>query len=198
MKTTSKKKPASVKRATKKQKAKPPTASATRDVKAKKGSGKKSGVRKKRLSLKLILVPYDFSGEADKALRYAVPFAEQFGARILMLHVVEPVAYPDFAYVPVVMENETLVEEGRKKLKQISRDTSNRRPLKVDAMVRTGKPFQEITDVAREKEVDLIIVATHGYTGLSHVLLGSTAESVVRHAPCPVLVVRQNEHEFIK
>ena len=197
MKTTSTRKSAS--------KTKKSASTAPRARKEKPTRTKSSAVRKakpvgrgKRLKLKLILVPYDFSSEADKALRYAVPFAEQFGAAILLIHVVEPVAYPDFAYVPVVMENETLMAEGRKKLKQISRDTAVRRALKVDAIVRTGKPFQEITDVAAEKKVDLIIVATHGYTGLSHVLLGSTAESVVRHAPCPVLVVRQHEHEFIR
>ena len=64
-------------------------------------------------------------------------------------------------------------------------------------LARVGRPFVEISELAREMEVDLIILGTHGYTGLKHVLLGSTAERVVRHAPCPVLTVRAEEHEFI-
>jgi nucleotide-binding universal stress UspA family protein len=68
----------------------------------------------------------------------------------------------------------------------------------VRPLVCTGRAPWEILRVARETEADLIIIATHGYTGLKHVLLGSTAELVVRHAPCPVLTVRQVEHDFVE
>jgi nucleotide-binding universal stress UspA family protein len=64
-------------------------------------------------------------------------------------------------------------------------------------VVRLGHPYQEITDAARELKVDLIVISTHGYTGLKHVLLGSTAERIVRHAPCPVLTVREKEQDFV-
>jgi nucleotide-binding universal stress UspA family protein len=64
-------------------------------------------------------------------------------------------------------------------------------------MVRIGSAWQEITEIARDRDIDLIIIGTHGYTGLKHLVLGSTAEKVVRHAPCPVLTVREKEHEFV-
>jgi nucleotide-binding universal stress UspA family protein len=67
----------------------------------------------------------------------------------------------------------------------------------VKVAVRTGTAFLEIAEAAKSLEADLIIIATHGYTGLKHLLLGSTAERVVRSAPCPVLVVREHEHEFV-
>jgi len=69
--------------------------------------------------------------------------------------------------------------------------------LRCESLVRVGRVVSEIVDVARQTETDLIILSTHGHTGFKHVLLGSVAENVVRHAPCPVLIVRQQEHEFI-
>jgi nucleotide-binding universal stress UspA family protein len=63
--------------------------------------------------------------------------------------------------------------------------------------VRTGKPFYEINQYAAEESIDLVIIATHGHTGVEHILFGSTAEKVVRKAPCPVLVVRSGEHDFV-
>jgi universal stress protein A len=65
-------------------------------------------------------------------------------------------------------------------------------------IVRTGKPFYEINQYAQEEDIDLIVIATHGHSGMEHILFGSTAEKVVRKAPCPVLVVRTGEHEFVK
>lgn len=70
--------------------------------------------------------------------------------------------------------------------------------VKADYVIRTGKAFYEIDRFAREASFDLIIIATHGHTGVEHILFGSTAEKVVRYAPCPVLVVRYDEHEFVK
>ena len=69
--------------------------------------------------------------------------------------------------------------------------------LLADSLVRVGHPYQEITQAAQELKADLIVIATHGYTGLKHILLGSTAERVVRHASCPVLTVREREHDFV-
>ena len=63
--------------------------------------------------------------------------------------------------------------------------------------MRTGRAASEIVEVAKERNTDLIIISTHGYTGLKHVFLGSTTENVVRYAPCPVLTVREHEHEFV-
>lgn len=152
------------------------------------------------LKLKKILVPVDFSDFSKKALHYALPFAEQFDASITLLHVVEPVIYPvDYAVVPPAMEdaNLALAREAREKLARLGQENIEANHLRAETIVVTGHPYQEITRIAKERNIDLIILATHGYTGLKHVYLGSTAERVVRHAPCPVLTVRDREREFV-
>jgi nucleotide-binding universal stress UspA family protein len=146
------------------------------------------------LNLKKILVPIDFSENSRKALTYALRFAEQFGASITLLHVVEPIIYPaDSGFVPVEMQTmaASMQTDAKTKLNAI------KPPLTGEALVRTGSPFHEIATLAKKLDIDLIIIGTHGYTGLKHLFLGSTAERVVRYAPCPVLTVRQKEHEFI-
>jgi nucleotide-binding universal stress UspA family protein len=122
--------------------------------------------------------------------------AEQFGSRIILLNVVEPIATPDFAY-PLMLEPEKTASAVRKQLEKVCRDTLLPANMVDRLLVRHGTPFTEITDAARTLKVDLIILTTHGYTGLKHVFMGSTAERVVRHAPCPVLTVREKEHEFV-
>jgi nucleotide-binding universal stress UspA family protein len=148
--------------------------------------------------LKSILVPIDFSAESEKALAYAVPFARQFGARLTVLHVVEPVAMPDFAKsFPLTIENDKVMAERKRHLERVVKDLEIKPAVMEKTLVRTGRSFNEIAEAARTLKADLIIIATHGYTGLKHALLGSTTERVVRHAPCPVLVVRSHEHEFV-
>lgn len=147
-----------------------------------------------KLGLKEILVPIDFSSTSRKALRYAIPFARQFGGRITLIHVVEPPPYdPALANIPLACDIPTASFE--KELAavgelEVGRDLLNK------AIIRTGTAFEVISEVAREMQIDLIVLTTHGYTGLKHVFVGSTAERVVRHAPCPVLVVREREREF--
>jgi nucleotide-binding universal stress UspA family protein len=151
------------------------------------------------LGIKSILVPTDFSAPSKKALDYAVPFAEQFGAKLTLLHVVEPVPTPDFANsFPLMMENDKLVAACKAQLQSLVEQEAIDSELIEKTLVRQGRSFHEITDAARTLKTDLIIISTHGYTGLKHALLGSTAERVVRHAPCPVLVVREREHEFVQ
>ena len=148
------------------------------------------------LNIGHILVPTDFSEPSHNALRYARRFAEQFGAKITLLFVNEPVMYPDFAYYPLTMENDQVMKIASAKLATIgAKEIGTEHVEKI--LVRNGNPFHEITEAARTLKVDLIIISTHGYTGLKHALLGSTAERVVRHAPCPVLTVRDKEHEFV-
>jgi nucleotide-binding universal stress UspA family protein len=149
------------------------------------------------LKIKDILVPVDFSEPSLKALKYALAFAEQFGAKLFLLHVVEPVVVPDFASVPMPMDNNRLATSAKARLEHLCKRRGLERRLVHKKLVRTGTPFREITDAARALKVDLIVIATHGYTGLAHAILGSTAERVVRHAPCPVLTVREKEHEFV-
>lgn len=150
------------------------------------------------LKLSSILVPTDFSAESKKALLYAVAFARQFRAKLTLLYVIEPVATPDFAKAfPLAMENDALMAQCKRELQTILRDNEIEDELVEKILVRNGRSYDEITDAARTLKSDLIIISTHGYTGLKHALMGSTTERVVRHAKCPVLVVRPSEHEFV-
>jgi nucleotide-binding universal stress UspA family protein len=155
-------------------------------------SRKKRKTGLSRLGIHHILVPIDFSEHSKNALQYAIPYAVQFKARLDLLYVVEPTIYPaDFSFGQVGFPN--IEEELRKRGdEELSTLVSNEIKGRVSASssVRTGKPFYEIIEYARENNVDLIIIATHGHTGVEHILFGSTVEKVVRKAPCPVLVVR--------
>ena len=149
------------------------------------------------LKIKSILVPVDFSEPSRKALKYAVSFAEQFGAKLTLLHVVEPVVLPDFVYTQFVMEPDKLMEVAKVNLELLGKEEGLGPKLIGGVLVRAGRPFEEITEAARGLKSDLIILATRGHTGLKHAWLGSTAERVIRHAPCPVLSVREHERDFL-
>jgi len=165
-----------------------------------KSAAKGPSRRQTKIELNRILVPIDFSEHSRKALQYAIPFAEQFKASIDLLYVVEPTIYPaDFSFGQVGFPNveDELRQRGAEELKSlIAKEIGKRVPAK--QVIRTGKAFYEIREYAREESVDLIIIATHGHSGVEHVLFGSTAEKVVRHAPCPVLVVRMSQKEFVE
>jgi nucleotide-binding universal stress UspA family protein len=144
------------------------------------------------LRVKSILVPLDFSPPSKMALNYAVSVARQFKAKLTLLNVVEPMGTPDFAAsFPLVMEDERLMVAAKKELERAAKAARVPHGILEKVLVRFGRSYHEITEAARTRKVDLIILSTHGYTGLKHALLGSTTERVVRHAPCPVLVVRQ-------
>lgn len=148
------------------------------------------------LKLKNILVPIDFSKASLKALAYAIPFAEQFGAQISLIHVAEPYLYPtDPDLMPLVLDRRSVTSLQAKLRKVGSRLVGH--PRLGSCIVKVGKAFHEVTETARAMDVDLIILTTHGHTGLKHIVLGSTAERVIRHAPCPVLTVREKERDFV-
>jgi nucleotide-binding universal stress UspA family protein len=152
-----------------------------------------SGVR-----IRNILVPTDFSIPARKAIDYALALAEAHDAKLTLLNVVEPIgATPDFVANPLVLESREVTERTREKLSRLVVQECIPAARVEKVVVRHGTPFHEISQAAAALKSDLIVIATHGYTGLKHVLLGSTAERVVRHAPCPVLVVREKEKEFL-
>jgi nucleotide-binding universal stress UspA family protein len=148
------------------------------------------------LRVETILVPTDFSPQSEKALRYALAFARQFNARLTLLHVLEPLAGPDFAYFPLVQARDTVARAARHRLAALAARFEAMPGVIERTLVRDGRAYLVISEVARESRASLIIIATHGYTGPARLLLGSTTERVVRHAPCPVLVVRENETEF--
>jgi nucleotide-binding universal stress UspA family protein len=148
-----------------------------------------------RMQIKSILVPIDFSAPSKQALAYAAPLARQFGAKLTLMHVVE-IATPDFAQ-SFSLANQKVMAVCKGQLEHVMKEQAIEPKLVEKTLVRQGRSFHEIANAASTLKVDLIILSTHGYTGLKHALLGSTTERVVRHAPCPVLVVRARKHDSI-
>jgi universal stress protein A len=148
------------------------------------------------LKLKRILVPIDFSELSRKAVQYARSFAKQFNSEILLLHAIELVPVPDATFL--------LQDTTQGKLQAAKRLSEWRNRLLPEVSVRAvvsdsgAGATEQILNAARQSNVDLIILGTHGRTGLAHLFIGSTAEKVVRGAPCPVLVVREREHDFVE
>jgi universal stress protein A len=147
------------------------------------------------LRVQNVLVPIDFSEPSEKALSYGMAFAKQFGAKITLLHVIEPSVYPkEFGYGSA--SDSDRVKAATDRLRTLAqRKIEPAFPVQV--LVGRGPPFEVIAAMSRDLDIDLIVIATRGYTGLKHVLIGSTAERVVRHAQCPVLVVRERERELV-
>jgi len=144
-------------------------------------------------NIKKVLVPIDFSDYSKNALKYAVNFAKSFNAEIILVYVVEPVIYPpDFSMGQIAMPsiNAEWDDRAKDELQKLAKsDIAGAGNVKT--VIKTGKPFVEIIETAKEENVDLIIIATHGHSGVEHILFGSTAEKVVRKAPCPVLTLRE-------
>ena len=145
--------------------------------------------------IKRIVVPIDYSECATKALRYAIPLARQHGATLDLIHVVSSPAYGYGEYGAIAMEPDPVPGSTKALQKLAAAEIPPDVPYNIE--VRTGAAAAEITHFAKTEAADMIVVSTHGYTGLKHVLMGSVAEHVVRYAPCPVLVVRVNEREFV-
>jgi universal stress protein A len=142
------------------------------------------------LKVKNILVPTDFSDYASSALGNALTLAKLFDARITLLYVVEPSVFTDIQGSTIATTKRETLRLAKEKLDQLKEKQGDEAKYIIDTKVVSGKPFDQITSLARGLRQDLVVIATHGRTGLKHVLLGSTAEKVVRHATCPVLVVR--------
>ncbi len=143
--------------------------------------------------IKKILVPIDFSDYSKSALRYAVDFSKKFNAKLYIIYVVEPVIYPaDFSMGQISFPSADidLNERAKVELQELAKAEIGNN-LQYEVIIKTGKPFVEINEAADELDIDLIIIATHGHTGVEHLLFGSTAEKVVRKAPCPVLSLRE-------
>jgi nucleotide-binding universal stress UspA family protein len=139
-----------------------------------------------------ILVPTDFSAHSRHALSYALDLARASDGEILLVHVVEPPIYPamfEGAALVAPAYDEQMQDRIRKHLEQFAKEHLAGAP-KVRTALRHGQPVQELCAAAKEENSDVIVLATHGHTGLTHLLLGSTAEQVVRLAPCAVLTVR--------
>lgn len=141
-----------------------------------------------------ILVPVDFSAHSELALRYATALASRVGASVDLFHVVEDSvangAWGSEFFIPDFSEfRARLVEEGQRLLERY-RTLVGDAGIPIHTAVHVGQPAQTITEYATTLGADLIVMGTHGRSGLSHLLMGSVAERVIRSAPCPVLTVR--------
>ena len=150
-----------------------------------------------RFRIKTILVPVDFSSCSREGLRYAIAFANEFGAKIILLHA----TYLGYVYscegtaiydIPG-LQKAAQAKSAERKMRELVRSV-NFGAVKFETAFTDGSPVVDICAFAKNHDVDLIITSTHGFTGFTHVLIGSVAEQVVRHAPCSVLVVPSHPH----
>lgn len=160
-------------------------------------SGKGSTETRRSVCIKKILAPLDFSKSSEKALTYACVMAARFQALLILLHVVEfSFVGSEFGAVELSQIEADMRENARKQLEALIQKVVDTE-LDTKIIIASGRPSVEIIETASDEAAELIIIATHGHSSLAHVILGSTVERVVRHAPCPVLVVRENEREFV-
>jgi nucleotide-binding universal stress UspA family protein len=151
------------------------------------------------IRIQKILVGIDFSEHAGMALKYAAEFARMFDAEVIACHVVEP---PDmisqlppggeFYFPPNLTQS-----QQQSALAQCETLLAEAGVSRGRVITPAGSPFLEIVRAAKEEDVDLIVVGTHGHGAIAHILMGSVAERVVRKASCPVLTVRSGEHDFL-
>jgi nucleotide-binding universal stress UspA family protein len=150
--------------------------------------------------IKRILFATDFSDNSRYALTFAISFAQKYDAMLYVLHVIQQPSYPLGMYAEISFDamdkfSQSISEAVQKEM-QTLKEKDLKGCSKCECLIVHGTPFLEILRTAKEKNVELIVVGTHGRTGLDHVLFGSTAEKVVRRAPCPVLSVRLPGKEF--
>jgi universal stress protein A len=138
-----------------------------------------------------LLVPLDFSGKSRQALRFAIPLAQKFAARIVFLHVIA--SGPDLASAAAVIPPER-IRQKNDALTRLDKMAAKLLPRSIRSqnLVRFGRPADAILDTASRIDADMIVMTTHGRTGLGRFFLGSTAERVMRRARCPVLSVRRH------
>jgi nucleotide-binding universal stress UspA family protein len=152
------------------------------------------------IALKTVLVATDFSETSDVALRYGKALAQAFGASLHIVHVVqEPFAQP-WAVEAYGFSLATLQEEWVREAKARMEQTltpDERTSFRAELVTLLGHPVVEILKYASERNMDLVVIGTHGRGPLGHMVMGSVAERVVRKAPCPVLTVHHPEREFV-
>ena len=150
------------------------------------------------MQIKTILFPTDFSHGARAAMDYAIAMARDYKAKLVLLYVIQDISIAEW-YIPSSISAADLVEDMQKsadrEMEKWGAEAAAKAPA-VEQLVVRGVPFVEIIRMAKEKQADLIVIGTHGRTGIDHMLFGSTAEKVVRKSPCPVLTVRMMGKEF--
>ena len=150
--------------------------------------------------MRRILIPTDFSEPARQAQAYAIALAEKFGSELHLMHIVPEVVipFPDASTswtMPATVQKDQLKNAEMRLLQQL--DTQWAKDHGVVQITKVGSPVEEIINYAKENEIDLIVIGTHGYSGFVHFVLGSVAEKIVRMATCPVLTVHPKGHQFV-
>jgi len=149
------------------------------------------------ISIQGVMVPVDFSKESILAAKFGASLAEEYKTKLYVLHVMEPV-HPSLRGYIVDFEQfqQRMIAQAKEDLENvIPKAVKDRIP--VEFILEIGHPSYLIVEKAKELGVDVLVIATHGRTGLSHVLLGSVAEKVIRHAPCPVFVIRNPKDKYV-
>ena len=142
-----------------------------------------------------VLAPTDFSEYSKKAVAYALELARKFGAKLTILHVIELPPYPVEGYVTPNLSQTFMDDLERQATTDLAQVTPEAEAAGVEVarVVGVGTPYRKIIDTAEAEQVDLIVMATAGRTGFSHLIMGSIAERVVRTASCPVLTIRPQQ-----
>ncbi len=148
------------------------------------------------INLNNILCPIDHSVCSKEALKYAVSFAMKDNSKLYLLHVIDIRAFDESidTMTPQMPDDESLKQLKTKLLDCIPEEI--RDDMEVEAIVVQGIPFVEIITTAKENDIDMIVIGSHGRTGITHMMMGSVSEKVVRKAPCPVLTVRKSDQKF--
>lgn len=148
------------------------------------------------MKVERILFPTDFSEGASNALSYAVDLAEHYNARLYILHVVYDIQRAAGFNIPHISSDELYDELKDWAAKELEKSSieETRGLSNIEKVVVQGIPYEEIVDFAKKEKIDMIVIGTYGRSGLERFIYGSTAERVVRIAPCPVVTVRVPEH----
>jgi universal stress protein A len=150
------------------------------------------------IAIERVMVPVDFSRESMLAAKFAASIAKQYHSRLYMFHVLEPLHASVQAEIPDLKafeqrRNDSALEDLRRMIPQAVRES-----LQVEEILEVGRPtYHFIVERAKALEIDVIVIATHGRSGLAHMLLGSVAEKVIRYAPCPVFVIRNPADKYV-
>lgn len=146
------------------------------------------------MNIRTILAPYDFSEHAEQALLWAVKLAEQWQAKVIVMHALplwSHISLPERLFLDIQNAEAARGTEMERQLHDVLTTTRKQTTIALETRLVRGEPVEEICALAEREPAELIVVGSHGRTGLAHVVLGSVAERVVRYAPCPVLVVRR-------
>ncbi len=148
--------------------------------------------------IKNILLPTDFSNLSLTAASYAIELASQYGAKIHLLHVIEKKP-PILAIRAIDISEEKIMKSiedaAKESLKKALDKINNQNTVEIKSILLKGNDYEEIVNYSQQQNIDVIVIATHGRTGLLHTLVGSVAEKVIRYAKCPVLVITPTEKD---